>query len=136
MPKAVVHHFEMVKVDKQKPHKPGTRPGETLFKYLHEVRTIRKPGEFVMSGGMSELLSSTSLLSDIFDVVNRKQNAVVFRDRDSGSGGEVGPIAPPEALIDEIRIDHAEFELSPMRLCRPNVIGVGDLPKRSTNKLS
>ena len=134
MPKAVVHHFEMVKIDKEEPHKPRARPGEALFKYLHEVRTIRKPGEFVMSGGMSELLSSTSLLGDIFNVVNRKQDAVIFRDRNSGSGCEVGPIASPEPLIYEIRIGHAEFKLSPMRLCRPNVIGMGDLPECSTNK--
>jgi hypothetical protein len=106
----------MIKVDKQEPHKPGARPGEALFKNLHEVRTIRKPSEFVMSGGMSELLSSTSLFGDIFNVMNRKQNTVIFRDRNSGSSREVGPIAPPETLIDEIRIDHAEFELSPMRL--------------------
>jgi hypothetical protein len=134
MPKAVVHHLEMVKINKEEPHKPRARPGEALFENLHEVRTIRKPGEFVVSGSISELLSSASLLGDIFNVVNREQNAVIFRDRNSGSGCEIGPIAPPEPLIDEIRIGHAEFKLSPMRLRRPNVIGVGDLPECSTNK--
>ena len=76
--KTVIHDLEVVEIDEQQPDKSRTRTRKSLLKNLLKVRPVCKSGEFVMTGGVGELLSIATLFSDIFDVMKGEQNPIVF----------------------------------------------------------
>ena len=53
----VVHHLEVIKIDKQQPDRTRLRARQSLLQHLHEVRTISQAGQLVVTSSMGQLLS-------------------------------------------------------------------------------